>query len=157
MLLWFLESVVMDTAAADAIPPVPPSSAMTSISEMPVSPASVVSSTHFPFSASEMSGMGMDTSALDTTFTSDVATSVGLQLVQDAGPGNSRDSLRSIDQIQWTFSLSDLTEDLSNLGGIPCFTVGHNLCVFLCFEPLLCYYSRRAYRTSIRQIRSLKF
>jgi hypothetical protein len=59
-----------------------------------------------------MAGMGVDT-ALDTTFTSDVASSVGLQLGQDGGAGNSR----SLDQIQWNFSLSDLTADLSNLGG----------------------------------------
>jgi hypothetical protein len=36
-----------------------------------------------------------------------------LQLGQDGGAGNSR----SLDQIQWNFSLSDLTADLSNLGG----------------------------------------
>ncbi|PKI76674.1 hypothetical protein CRG98_002983 [Punica granatum] len=47
-----------------------------------------------------------------------VASSVGLQLVHDAGPGNSRESLRSLDQIQWSFSLSDLTADLSNLGDL---------------------------------------
>ncbi|OWM68658.1 uncharacterized protein LOC116192049 [Punica granatum] len=110
--------VGMDTSTADAAPAIPPSSAMSSMSEMPVSPASVVSSTHFPFSASEISGMGVDTSALDTAFTSDVASSVGLQLVHDAGPGNSRESLRSLDQIQWSFSLSDLTADLSNLGDL---------------------------------------
>ncbi|OWM68656.1 uncharacterized protein LOC116192050 [Punica granatum] len=108
----------MDTSTADAAPAIPPSSAMSSMSEMPVSPASVVSSTHFPFSASEISGMGVDTSALDTAFTSDVASSVGLQLVHDAGPGNSRESLRSLDQILWSFSLSDLTVDLSNLGDL---------------------------------------
>ncbi|KAJ0111500.1 hypothetical protein Patl1_00596 [Pistacia atlantica] len=86
--------------------------------EMAVSPTSVASSGHFPFTASDMSGMGVDTCALDTTFTSDVASTVGLQLGQDGGPGNSRDSLRSLDQIQWIFSLSDLTADLSNLGGM---------------------------------------
>ncbi|KAK4746460.1 hypothetical protein SAY87_012772 [Trapa incisa] len=108
----------MDTTTADAVPTVPPSNVISSMSEMPVSPASVASSTHFPFPASEISGMGMDTSALDTAFTADVASSVGLQLGYDAGPGNSRDSLRLLDQIQWTFSLSDLTADLSNLGEI---------------------------------------
>jgi hypothetical protein len=64
-----------------------------------------------------MSGMGMDTSALDSAFTSDVGTSVGLQLGSDGGAGNSRDPLRPFDQIPWNFSLSDLTADLSNLGG----------------------------------------
>ncbi|XP_039062639.1 uncharacterized protein LOC120207191 [Hibiscus syriacus] len=36
----------------------------------------------------------------------------------DNGAGNSRDSLRSFDQIQWNFSLTDLTADLSNLGDL---------------------------------------
>ncbi|XP_056174546.1 uncharacterized protein LOC115678047 isoform X5 [Syzygium oleosum] len=92
--------------------------AMSSMSEMPVSPTSAASSGHFPFSASEISGLGVDTSALDTAFTADVASSVGLQLPPDGGPGNSRDSLRSLDQIQWNFSLSDLTADFSNLGDL---------------------------------------
>ena len=104
--------MVMESSAADVAPIIPPNSTMSSMSEMHVSPASVASSGHFPFTASEISGMGVDTSALDTAFTSDVATSVGLQLAQD-GPGNAR----SLDQIQWNFSLSDLTADLSNLGG----------------------------------------
>ncbi|KAM7260961.1 hypothetical protein ACFE04_026436 [Oxalis oulophora] len=90
---------------------VPPNGAM---SEMPVSPASVASSGHFPFTASDISGMGVDTSVLDSAFTSDVASSVGLQLGPDGGIGNSR----SLDQIQWNFSLSDLTADLSNLGDL---------------------------------------
>lgn len=108
----------MDSGAADVPAAIAPSSAMSSMSEMPVSPTSVASSGHFPFTASEMSGMGVDTSALDTAFTSDVASSVGLQLPQDNGNGNSRDSLRSLAQIPWSFSLSDLTADLSNLGGM---------------------------------------
>ncbi|CAK7348729.1 unnamed protein product [Dovyalis caffra] len=103
--------MVMENSAADTTPVVPPSSAISSMSEMPVSPTSVASSGHFPFTASDMSGMGVDTSALDTAFTSDVASSVGLQLGPDGGAGNSR----SLDQIHWSFSLSDLTTDLSNL------------------------------------------
>ncbi|CDP18102.1 unnamed protein product [Coffea canephora] len=110
--------MVMDSGAADVPAAIAPSSAMSSMSEMPVSPTSVASSGHFPFTASEMSGMGVDTSALDTAFTSDVASSVGLQLPQDNGNGNSRDSLRSLAQIPWNFSLSDLTADLSNLGDL---------------------------------------
>ncbi|KAF3971648.1 hypothetical protein CMV_004781 [Castanea mollissima] len=105
--------MVMENSAADVAPIIPPNSTMSSMSEMPVSPGSVASSGHFPFTASEISGMGVETSALDTAFTSDVATSVGLQLAPD-GPGNSR----SLDQIQWNFSLSDLTADLSNLGDL---------------------------------------
>lgn len=97
----------------DMAPAIPPNGAMSCMSEMPVSPASVASSGHFPFAASEISGMCTDASALDTAFTSDVASSVGLQLAPDNGTGVSR----SLDQIQWNFSLSDLTADLSNLGG----------------------------------------
>ena len=118
VVIFAFSSMAMDSSSADAAPVIPPSSAISSMSEMPVSPTSVVSSGHFAFSASEISGMGVDTSALDTAFTSDVASSVGLQLAPDGGPGNSRDSLRSLDQIQWNFSLSDLTADLSNLGGV---------------------------------------
>ncbi|XP_023513907.1 uncharacterized protein LOC111778363 [Cucurbita pepo subsp. pepo] len=92
--------------------------ALSSMSEIPVSPTSVASSGHFPFSASEISGIGAETSTLETAFTSDVANSVGLQLPPDGIDGDSRDSFRSLDQIQWNFSMSDLTADLSNLGDL---------------------------------------
>ncbi|CAN4121241.1 unnamed protein product [Withania somnifera] len=107
--------MVVEMSASDVAPAVPPSNAM---SDLPVSPASVASTGHFPFTASEISGMGIDTSALETSFPSDVASSVGLQLLADNGVGNSRDLLRSLDQIPWDFSLSDLTADLSNLGDL---------------------------------------
>ncbi|XP_047950767.1 uncharacterized protein LOC125196332 isoform X1 [Salvia hispanica] len=107
--------MVIGTNTADVSPMMPPNNAMSSISDIPVSPTSVASSGHFPFSASDM---GVDASALDTAFTSDVASSVGLQLPPDNGVGNSRDSLRSLAQIPWNFSLSDLTADLSNLGDL---------------------------------------
>ncbi|KAH1081033.1 hypothetical protein J1N35_020794 [Gossypium stocksii] len=110
--------MVMDSNASDVIPAVPPTTAMSSMSEMPLSCTSVASSGSFPFSASDMSGMGVDTSALDSAFTTDVASSVGLQLGQDNEAGNSRDSFRPLDQIQWNFSLTDLTADLSNLGDL---------------------------------------
>ncbi|THU60662.1 hypothetical protein C4D60_Mb07t15150 [Musa balbisiana] len=90
----------------------PPCSA--SMSEMAVSPASVASSNHFPFTP-EISGIGMDASALDTSFPSDMANSGELHLGPD-GVGSSRDSIRSLGQL-WNFSLSDLTADLTNLGG----------------------------------------
>ncbi|CAN6704540.1 unnamed protein product [Malus baccata var. baccata] len=122
--------------------------AMSSISEMPVSPTSVASSGHFPFSASEISGIGVDT-VLDTQFTSDVASSVGLQLAPDGGAGNSRDSLRSLDQIQWNFSLSDLTADLSNLGG---FVAANNLVHLKLFERLTPFQS---YMCRFRSLRKL--
>ncbi|GLU00804.1 hypothetical protein SLE2022_181460 [Rubroshorea leprosula] len=109
--------MVMDNSASDVAVSIPPSTAM-SMSDMPVSPTSAASGGHFPFTASDISGMGVDTSALDTAFTTDVTNSVGSQLGPDGGAGNSRDSLRSLDQIQWNFSLTDLTADLSNLGDL---------------------------------------
>lgn len=90
--------------SAPSVTPIPANGAISPISDMPVSPTSVASSGHFPFTASELSGMGVDTSALDTAFTSDVAP-----------PDNGNSS--SFSQIPWNFSLSDLTADLSNLGG----------------------------------------
>ncbi|KAF2315218.1 hypothetical protein P3X46_014863 [Hevea brasiliensis] len=107
-------NLAMENNTPDMATVVPPSSAMSSMSDMPVSPTSVASSGHFPFAASEISGMGVDISALDTAFTSDVASSVGLQLGSDGGAGTSG----SLDQIQWNLSLSDLTADLSNLGDL---------------------------------------
>lgn len=103
--------MVMDNNTA-GVNPVPANGAISPMSDMPMSPTSVASSGHFPFTASELSGMGVDTSALDTAFTSDVASSVGLHLAPDNG------NSRSFGQIPWNFSLSDLTADLSNLGDL---------------------------------------
>ena len=58
--------MVVDHSAPDMAPVIPPNGTMSSVSEMPVSPTSVASSGHFAFSASEISGMGADASALDT-------------------------------------------------------------------------------------------
>ncbi|XP_072998681.1 uncharacterized protein [Typha latifolia] len=109
--------MVMDNGMSEAAPSVPPCSAMSSMSEMAVSPASVASSNHFPFTPSEISGLGMDASTLDATFASDVGNTGALQLGQDGGVGSSRDSIRSLGQL-WNFSLSDLTADLTNLGDL---------------------------------------
>lgn len=106
--------VTLERSASTAGLIIPPNSAMPSMSEVAISPASVASSGHFPFTTSEISGTSVDTSALDTAFTSDVANSVGLQLGADSG----RDSLRSLANIPWNFSLSDLTADLTNLGDL---------------------------------------
>lgn len=100
------------------------------MSEVPVSPTSVASSGHFPFSASEISGIGAEASTLETAFTADVANSVGLQLPGDGTDGNSRDSFRSLDQIQWNFSLTDLTADLSNFGGNTLLELYHLFLIF---------------------------
>ncbi|OVA01949.1 Conserved hypothetical protein CHP01589 [Macleaya cordata] len=110
--------MVMESTSAYVAPTIPPSSAMSSMSEMTMSPASVASSAKFPFTPSELSGMGVEGSALDTAFTSDVASSVGMQLGHDSEDGNGIDPLRSFSQIPWNFSLSDLTADLSNLADL---------------------------------------
>jgi hypothetical protein len=81
-------------------------------SEMAVSPSSAASSNYAPFTPSEIPGMAMDASALDPAFGSDIGNAAPLQLYPD---GSSRDS-RSLGQL-WNFSLSDLTVDLTSLGG----------------------------------------
>jgi hypothetical protein len=80
-------------------------------SEMAVSPSSAASSNYAPFTPSEIPGMAMDASALDPAFGSDIGNAAPLQLE----PDGSRDS-RSLGQL-WNFSLSDLTVDLTSLGG----------------------------------------
>ena len=106
----------MDRGAPEAAPAAPPCSAMLSVSEAAVGPASVASSNHFPFTPSELSGMSMDASTLDANFTSDVANAGLLQLGPDGEVGSSRDSLRAGGQL-WSFNLTDLTADFTNLGG----------------------------------------
>ncbi|XP_068664719.1 uncharacterized protein [Aristolochia californica] len=108
----------MESGVAETQQMAPPCSAISSLSDMAVSPTSVASSGHFPFTPSEISGMGVDNSALDTAFTSDMASSGVLQLGPDAVGGATRDSLRSLAQIPWNFSLSDLTADLTNMGDL---------------------------------------
>ncbi|CAA7023100.1 unnamed protein product [Microthlaspi erraticum] len=103
--------MVVDTSADDAATPQVNPTNSCGVSEMAVSPASVASSGHFPFAASDLA---MDSSVLDSGFTSDVGGEGG-----GGAAGSSRDSLRSFDhQIPWNFSLSDLTADLSNLGDL---------------------------------------
>uniref|UniRef100_A0A1D1Z463 Trans-splicing factor Raa3, chloroplastic n=1 Tax=Anthurium amnicola TaxID=1678845 RepID=A0A1D1Z463_9ARAE len=108
---------MMEDTATDVVPAVPPGNAMSSMSEMAVSPTSVASSGHFPFAPADISGMGIDSSVLDSAFTSDVGTTGDLQLGFD-GEGSSKDNLQSGGQLPWTFSLTDLTnlEDLGDLG-----------------------------------------
>jgi hypothetical protein len=111
--------MVIDNGAGvpeSAAPAGPPAAngTMSVMSDMAVSPSSAASSNHFPFTPTEISGMGMDPSALDPAFTSDPG---GLELGPDCGVGSSRDSIsRSFGQL-WNFSLSDLTADLTSLGG----------------------------------------
>ncbi|KAK8479045.1 hypothetical protein V6N12_041505 [Hibiscus sabdariffa] len=131
--------MVMDNTAfeIEVKPEVPMTTAVSSMSEMPESPTSVASGGNFPFTSTDMLGMGIDTSTLDSAFQTDLASSIVLQLdpsngadnSRDSlrsldqihwnfGADNSRDSLRSLDQIHWNFSLTDLTADLSNLGDL---------------------------------------
>ena len=67
-----------------------------------------------------------------------MASSVGLQLPPDGGAGNSRDSLRSLAPIPWSFSLSDLTADLSNLGGNFLFVLNGNYHMIFCYMLMQC-------------------
>lgn len=106
-------SMVVDNGAPEAPHAGATGSAMSS--EMVVSPSSAASSNHAPFTPSEIPGMTMDVSALDSAFGSDVGNPGSLQLGPD---GSSRDSNRSFGQL-WNFSLSDLTADLTSLGGKP--------------------------------------
>ncbi|XP_019166316.1 PREDICTED: uncharacterized protein LOC109162089 isoform X2 [Ipomoea nil] len=103
--------MVIDTSASDMAVAVPHSNAYSSMADMAISPTSVASSGHFPFTGSEILEMGVDTSALHTAFPSDVASSAGLQLPSDNCAGNSI----SLGQFPWKFNFSDLTEDLPNL------------------------------------------
>ncbi|GKV49985.1 hypothetical protein SLEP1_g56703 [Rubroshorea leprosula] len=67
--------LAMDNNASDVAHSIPPSTAMSFMSDMPVSPTSAAPGGHFPFTTSDISGMGVDTSALDTAFTTDVTSS----------------------------------------------------------------------------------
>jgi hypothetical protein len=104
-------SMVLDNGAPEAPHAGATGSAMSS--EMAVSPSSAASSNHAPFTPSDIPGMTMDVSALDSAFGCDVGNPESLQLGPD---GSSRDSIRSLGQL-WNFSLSDLTADLTSLGG----------------------------------------
>ncbi|KAM0944501.1 hypothetical protein DsansV1_C11g0109501 [Dioscorea sansibarensis] len=93
---------------------------MSPVPETDVSPASVASNNHFPFTPSEISGMGVDVSAMDATFSTDlVGTGMTgiLQLEQDGAVGSSRGSLKSLGQF-WNLSLSDPTADFTNLADL---------------------------------------
>lgn len=126
--------MVMDHSASDMAPVIPSINSMSPMSDMAMSPTSVASSGRFPFTASDLSGINADASALDTAFVSEVASPAGLQLAAD---GNTAIS-RSLDQIPWNFSLSDLTADLSNLGGILSFGLMQFIFIHVILFNLLC-------------------
>lgn len=111
--------MMMSNGTRDVPHSMPPSTAMSCMPDMPISPTSAASGGHFQFDAPDISGMGIDPSALDTAFTTDVTSTVGSQLGPDGGAEIPRDSLRSLDQIEWDdFNISDITADLSNLGDL---------------------------------------
>ena len=112
--------VVNGVPARGNFQPIPMNCATTSKTEMAVSPSSVASSAPFTFASSDMTGMGMDPTVLDSAFTSEMGTSGEMQLGIDGGPGTSKDALRSGGQLPWTLSLTDLTADLTNLEGPDC-------------------------------------
>ncbi|KAJ8476618.1 hypothetical protein OPV22_020345 [Ensete ventricosum] len=109
--------IVINDPKPEATPATTPCGAISSMSEMVASPASMASNNHFPFVPSEISGMGLDASTLETTLTSDVASMEELQLGQDCAIGLSRDSLGSVGPL-WNFSITDLAADLANLGDL---------------------------------------
>jgi hypothetical protein len=115
--------MVVDSGAPEA-----PNAGTTTVSamssEMAVSPSSAASSDHAPFTPSEIPGMAMDASV----FGSDVGDMGTLQLGPD---DSSRDSIGSLGQL-WNFSLSDLTTDLTSLGGKSC-SEKFTSCAFLLF------------------------
>lgn len=99
-----------------------PCSGVSSMTDMSLSPASAMSSSHFPFNSTDISGIGTNLMPLDVPFLSgDTAGPNGvgtLQVVPDVGGGSLTDSLRSLGQLPRNFSLSDLTNggDLGLLG-----------------------------------------
>ncbi|VFQ92221.1 unnamed protein product [Cuscuta campestris] len=95
------ENMVIDPDVAATVPHSDAYSS--SMTDTPISSASMASSGHFPFTS------------LDTTLMSDAANTNGLQLPLDYCAGNYRDSLRTLAQFPWNFNLLDLTEDLPNL------------------------------------------
>ncbi|XP_057864509.1 uncharacterized protein LOC131072399 isoform X3 [Cryptomeria japonica] len=98
-----------------------PCSGVSSMTDIPLSPASAMSSGPFPFKPTDMSSVDMNLMPLDVTFMSgDIGIPNGagtLQGASEAGGTRLRDSLRVLGHLPWNFSLSDLTADLANGGG----------------------------------------
>lgn len=79
-------------------------------SEMAVSPSSAMSSNHVSFTP-DISGMDVDASIVNATFGDDLGNGGPLQIGPNGGDSS------SLGQQIWDFSLSDLSADLTNLGG----------------------------------------
>ncbi|KAF6142785.1 hypothetical protein GIB67_002649 [Kingdonia uniflora] len=101
-------------STADVTPIIHTSSAM---SEVAISLASVASSRQFWFTSPDILGIGINTSALDTIFMSDVASPIGLHLELGNKHGNDVDSLKSFYDIPWNLNLSELTDGLLIMEG----------------------------------------
>lgn len=90
-----------------------------------------MSSSHFPVNSTDISGISKNPMPLDLPFLSGDTTGANgvgtLQVVPNVGGGSLRDSLRSLGQLPQNFSLSNLTTDLTNGGGVM---VLHFLVVF---------------------------
>lgn len=82
-----------------------------------MSPTAVGSNGQFSFPSSDMSGMNVDASAVDSTFTSEIACSEGLTLGPDGETGDSKESFGSLAHIPWNFSVSDLMANLTHMEG----------------------------------------
>ncbi|KAJ0989330.1 hypothetical protein J5N97_007686 [Dioscorea zingiberensis] len=96
------------------VAPTAPCSTMPSMSETDVGPSSAAFNNHFPFTPSEISGMDIDASTMDSAFATDL---VGTGILQLEPDGSSRGSLKSLSQF-WNFSFSDLAVDLTNSGDL---------------------------------------
>lgn len=105
--------MVMDRSAVDTVLAIPTCAIKL---ENPSSPASLASNGQFPFTPSEISGLRMDTSVIDSTYSSHLENSEELQLGPDV-TGQPKEFLQLLGQNPWNPSLSDVTADWSNLQG----------------------------------------
>lgn len=103
-------SVLMDRGAVDTVPAIPTCAIKFENSS---SPASMASGGQFPFTPSEMSGLSMETSVLDSAY----KPSEDLQLGPDGQTGQLKELFQSPVQNPWNFGLPFLTADWSNLQG----------------------------------------
>jgi hypothetical protein len=77
--------------------------------EVASSPISVASNSQFPFSP-ETSGLNLDTSALDSAYTSHMANLEGLSIGSDDWTACSKESLQLSGQMTWDFGFSNASE-----------------------------------------------
>lgn len=99
-----------------------PCNSVSSMTDIPSSPASAMSSVPFPFKPMDLSTVGMNLMPLDVTFMSgDIGNPDGagtLRGAAEAGSSKPRDSLRLLGHLPRNFSFSDLTADLTNGGDL---------------------------------------